>query len=123
MVKFDHMSMPVADPRISRDWYAVNFGFEVEFEVPERNTIAIKDDAGFTIFLYRTAGEIAGVKCSLTLQVRDVDATYRELRDRGVEFVNPPGRHFWGYGAELEDPDRYLVMLWDEVSMREKGGG
>jgi hypothetical protein len=33
-----------------------------------------------------------------------------------------PQKLFWGYGAELRDPDGYLVMVWDEVSMREKGG-
>jgi catechol 2,3-dioxygenase-like lactoylglutathione lyase family enzyme len=26
------------------------------------------------------------------------------------------------YGAELLDPDGYLVCLWDERTMREKGG-
>jgi hypothetical protein len=28
-----------------------------------------------------------------------------------------------GLCAELFDPDGYLLNLWDEVSMREKGGG
>jgi predicted enzyme related to lactoylglutathione lyase len=120
MVKFDHMTMPVTDPEGSRDFYVKNFGFEVEFEDPERNIIALKDDADFTIFLYPPQGQLAGAKCSLTLQVKDVDAKHRELRERGVEFVNPPGKYFWGYGAELRDPDGYLLMLWDEVSMREK---
>jgi catechol 2,3-dioxygenase-like lactoylglutathione lyase family enzyme len=121
MVKFDHMNLPVKDPKASRDWYVRNFGFEVEFEVPERSTIAIKDDADFTIFLYPPSGSIAGAKCSLTLQVDDVEATYRELRERGLPFDNPPGKYFWGYGAELRDPDGYQVLLWDEVSMKEKG--
>jgi hypothetical protein len=29
---------------------------------------------------------------------------------------------FWGYGAELCDPDGYRFRLWDEKSMKEKGG-
>ena len=120
MVKFDHMGLPVTDPRASRDFYVKNFGFEVEFEVPERNTIAIKDDADFTIFLSPPQEPLAGAKCALTLQVKDVDAKYRELSTRGIKFVNPPGKYFWGYGAELRDPDGYLLMLWDAVSMREK---
>jgi catechol 2,3-dioxygenase-like lactoylglutathione lyase family enzyme len=121
MVKFDHMGMPVSNPKASRDWYVNNFGFQVEFEDQERNTIAIKDDAEFTIFLFPPQGQLAGEKCGITLQVKDVDAKYRELRESGVEFINPPGKYFWGYGAELRDPDGYLVMLWDEVSMRENG--
>ncbi|HXN84894.1 MAG TPA: VOC family protein [Candidatus Binataceae bacterium] len=123
IIKFDHMAMPVSNSKASRDWYVNNFGFEVEFEVnDDRKTVAIKDDADFTIFLYQQAEKLTGAKCSLTFQVKDVDAKYREMKDRGVAFENPPGKYFWGYGAELRDPDGYLVMIWDEVSMREKGG-
>jgi catechol 2,3-dioxygenase-like lactoylglutathione lyase family enzyme len=122
MVKFDHMSLPVTDPKTSRDWYINNFGFKVEFELPERNTVAITDDADFTIFLSPPPGAIAGAKCGLTLQVNNVDSKYEELRARGVEFDNPPGKYFWGYGAELRDPDGYQILIWDEVTMREKGG-
>ena len=122
MVKFDHLNLPVTNYQASRDWYVNNFGFKVEFEVPERKTAAIQDDAGFTIFVYEPKDQLAGVKCSLTLQVEDVDSKHRELQSKGVAFVNPPGRYFWGYGAELRDPDGYQLLLWDEVSMREKGG-
>lgn len=120
-VKFDHMAMPVSNPKVSRDWYVNNFGFEIEFE--NAGVIAIKDDADFTIFLYQPQGSLAGAKCTLTLQVKDVEATHRDLVARGVKFDKPPGKYFWGYGAELFDPDGYLLNLWDEVSMREKGGG
>ncbi len=122
MVKFDHMNLPVTNSQASRDWYVKHFGFKVEFEVPERQTVAIQDDAGFTIFLYPATGPLAGAKCSLTLQVSDVDSKYAELKDKGIAFTNPPGKYFWGYGAELRDPDGYQILLWDEVSMREKGG-
>jgi len=121
MVKFDHMAMPVSNPKVSRDWYVKNFGFEVEFE--NAGVIAIKDDADFTIFLYKPQGSLGGVKCTLTLQVDDVEAKHRELAANGVKFDKPPGKFFWGYGVELFDPDGYLLNLWDEVSMREKGGG
>ena len=30
------------------------------------------------------------------------------------------GFTIWGSGAELKDPDGYLVRLWDERSMKEK---
>ena len=35
-------------------------------------------------------------------------------------FAHGPEKNFWGYGAELADPDGYLVRLWDEHTMREK---
>jgi catechol 2,3-dioxygenase-like lactoylglutathione lyase family enzyme len=121
MVKFDHMRLPVSNPTVTRDWYVKNFGFEVEFE--NEWVIALKDAADFTIFLYPPRGPLAGAKCCLVLRVDDVEAKYRELVAAGIEFQQPPGKYFWGYGAELYDPDGYLLNLWDEVSMREKGAG
>ena len=52
-----------------------------------------------------------------------MEAKYQGLRDRGVEFALPPGKYYWCYGAELDDSDGYRILLWDEVSIREKGGG
>lgn len=120
MIKFDHMNLPVSDPKRSRDWYVGNFGFEVEFEVAERGIIAIKDSADFTIFLCPPEASLTGAKCGLTLQVDNVDAMYDQLKARGLTFTSPPATYFWGYGAELRDPDGYQILLWDEATMREK---
>src|SRR5579864_3871182 len=109
MIRFDHMAMPVGDPNASRDWYVKNFDFEVEFENP--GVIAIKDDADFTIFLYKAPESLAGAKVTLTLQVKDVEQKHRELVASGVKFDKPPGKYLWGYGAELHDPDGYLLNL------------
>jgi catechol 2,3-dioxygenase-like lactoylglutathione lyase family enzyme len=116
IAKFDHMAMPVTNPKRSRDWYVKNLGFKVEFDRGE--IIAIQDSAGFTIFLSKTKKSLASAKVTLTVQVGSVDAKYRELARKGVKFVNTPQTLFWGYGAELRDPDGYMINLWDRVSMR-----
>ncbi len=122
MVRLDHLAIPVRDHGRSREWYMSNFGLKVDVEVPERNTVGLKDDGDFTLFLEESGGEIAP-SCKLALQVDDVESKYRELSARGVTFEKAPQRLYWGYGAELRDPDGYLVYVWDERSMREKGGG
>jgi uncharacterized glyoxalase superfamily protein PhnB len=105
-----------------RDWYKGHLGFEVEFEIPERKTAAMRDDADLTVFLYESeVPDCPGV--SFTIQVGDVDATYRQLVAAGIAFVHPPKKVFWGYGAELRDLDGYTLRLWDPKSMSEKGGG
>jgi predicted enzyme related to lactoylglutathione lyase len=122
MPRLDHLSLPVHDWRKSRDWYNNLLGFEVEFEVPERKTAAMRDDADLTIFLYE--GDV--VVCpgiSFTVQVDDVEAKHAALVAAGVASVHPPMKVFWGYGAELCDPDGYRLRLWDQKSMKEKGGG
>jgi catechol 2,3-dioxygenase-like lactoylglutathione lyase family enzyme len=119
MLKFDHLNLPVSDLSKSRDWYVSALGLKVEFEVPDRHAVALQDGEGFAIFLQQRAD--AGPNgVALWFQVDDVDATFQSWRDRGVTFAHGPQKNFWGYGAELADPDGYLVRLWDERSMREK---
>lgn len=121
MIRLDHLTIPVRDHARSREWYTRHFGFTVEFEVPERKTVALLDDGGFTLFLVEHAADEVLPSCTLTFQVADVEAKHRELAGCGVPFETAPQKVFWGYGAELRDPDGYLVYLWDQRSMREKG--
>jgi catechol 2,3-dioxygenase-like lactoylglutathione lyase family enzyme len=121
MIKFDHMSLPVSSPEASRDWYVTNLGFRIEFEIPERRTYALVDDADFTIFVYPATGALGDSRPAFTLQVGDVEAKHAELVAKGVTFLSAPAKQYWGYGAELDDPDGYRLMLWDEASMRQKG--
>ena len=122
MIRLNHLALLVSSYRRSRDWYRANLGLEVEFEIPERNTVALQDDGGLTLFLSEPPAGAVGATCTLAFEVDDVEATHRELATRGVQFEKTPQKLFWGYGAELRDPDGYLIYLWDEKSMREKGG-
>ncbi len=122
MVRLDHLSIPVRHYEQSRDWYVSSLGLKVEFEIPERKTVALQDDGGFTLFLFESGQSGPNPTCTLTFQVDDVEAKYQELSARGLSFEKSPQKVFWGYGAELRDPDGYLLYLWDEASMRAKGG-
>jgi uncharacterized glyoxalase superfamily protein PhnB len=126
MVKLDHLMIAVSDWRLSRDWYVGHFGFSVEFEVPEGDqsglgVAALQDDAGLSVFLEQRAQPILSGQSSYTLQVEDVDETYKRLSEAGVNFVTPPSKQFWGYGAVVSDPDGHLLMLYDPASMAAKG--
>jgi predicted enzyme related to lactoylglutathione lyase len=45
----------------------------------------------------------------------DIEQTYRELTERGVEFPVPPERQHFGWWALFADPDgtRYALGQWD----------
>lgn len=109
------MVLPVADLRKSRDWYADKLGFTVERE--QEGVIGIKDSAGLIIFLREVANSLPGPKITLTIEVDNVERKYQELKSNGVEFINSPQILFWGYGAEVLDPDGYMNHIWDKVTM------
>ena len=120
MMKLDHLRIPVSNLARSRDWYVMTLGLKIEFELPDRRTVALQDSEGFAIFLQEAPPPISPNGCALWFQVTDVDATFAEWCARGVEFAHGPRKSYWGYGAELSDPDGYLVRLWDEHSMKQK---
>ena len=120
MVRLNHLSIPVADCRRSRDWYVTHFGFKVEFEVSERRTVALNDDGDMALFLYEPPAPFTP-GCTLMLQVDDVEGLHARLASQGIAFEKAPQKLFWSYGAELRDPDGYMVYLWDEATMRDKG--
>jgi hypothetical protein len=73
MLRFDHLSIPVANLTRSRSWYVDTLGLTVEFEVPDRQTVALQDSSGFTIFLQEVAEAVTpNVLCSRCL----MDATF-----------------------------------------------
>jgi len=116
MAKISHLVLPVSDVHKARDWYVDRLGFKLERESEE--AVGIKDESGLTIFLFKTATGIAGQKITLTIQVDNVERKHRDLESLGVKFVSPPKLQFWGYGAEVLDPDGYVNHLWDELTMR-----
>jgi len=115
------LALPVAQVDRSRDWYMRHLHLELEFEIPQHKTVALKDDGNLTLFLYERPNAQGSTSCTLTFKVPDVEAKYRGLSANGVVFEKSPQKLAWGYGAELRDPDGYLIYIWDEKSMREKG--
>lgn len=116
----NHLQIAVSNLTRSRDWYTQTLGLKVEFEIPDRNAVALQETAGFTIFLQAGLGTVPTRQNALWFQVEDVDATVASWAARGIYLAEPARKHFWGYGAELADPDGHLVRLWDEKSMRER---
>ena len=78
MMRFDHLRIPVTDLARSRRWYVETLGLKVEFELPDRQTVALEDGGDFTIFLQAVPSPVEPNGCALWFQVADVDATWAE---------------------------------------------
>ena len=47
----------------------------------------------------------------ILLRVADCRKAYRELSERGVEFIQAPFEHAWGTSATFKDPDGNLFSM------------
>ena len=124
MTKLDHVKIAVSDWQVSRDWYRKHFAFKVEFEVTnggdqKLGVAAMQDASGITLFLEQARVLPGSCACVLYFQVDNVDETYCHLSASNIRFLQPPQKLYWGYGAELADPDGHIIRIWDEKSMRD----
>jgi len=112
----------VADQDEAKDFYVNKLGFEVRMDQSMGDfrwlTVSPKGQPDFQIILMKLAGhghmdaESAatlrtliqrGVSAAGIFETADIQKTYEELSARGVEFVSPPEKKFYGTEAVFKD--------------------
>ena len=121
--KLSHASIYVLDQQSAKDFYVNKLGFEIKNEIPLGEdamwlTVSPKDQEDVqltlmpikqgTMFNDETAESLAklvqqGVFGFGVFQCVDIQATYRELVDKGVVFTKEPTKEFYGTEALFKD--------------------
>jgi predicted enzyme related to lactoylglutathione lyase len=108
-IKF--VGIPVRDQEKALAFWTKKIGFQITTDQPMsdgRRWIELKIPGGQTgIALFTPPGQEdrIGTFQNMSLEVDDVEKTYRELSERGVEFTQPPKKEEWGTSAIFKDPD------------------
>jgi lactoylglutathione lyase len=82
------------------DFYVGKLGFEKRRDEPmgpDARWVEVAPAGAETVIVPFTPG--------LVFACDDIQATYRELRARGVEFTEEPAEQAWGRWAQFRDPD------------------
>ncbi|HME09733.1 MAG TPA: VOC family protein [Bryobacteraceae bacterium] len=108
-VKF--VSIPVTDQDRALAFYTDKLGFRIHTDQPfndKQRWIELSIPGADTLVVLFTpdghANRIGGFSPA-TFYCDDVERTYKELTDRGVEFDAPPAKQPWGHFALFHDPD------------------
>lgn len=115
-VKF--VSVPVHDQQQALEFYTEKLGCTVRTDVPFGNGtrwIEVEPPGGGCgIVLFTPPGQESriGSFTNISFTCNDVEATYRTLVNRGVEFVEPAQRSDWGgMQAIFKDIDGNVFVL------------
>lgn len=115
-VKF--VSVPVQNQQRALEFYTEKLGCKVRTDVPFGNGtrwIEVEPPGGGCgIVLFTPPGQESriGSFTNLSFTCEDVEATYRILEERGVEFVEPAKRSDWGgMQAIFKDIDGNVFVL------------
>jgi len=114
-VKF--VGIPTRDQARARQFYTEKLGFEVATDQPfddKQRWIELRiANSPTRVVLFTPEGHEnrIGTHFNGALACDDVEATYRQLRQRGVEFTSEPRKQPWGTFAMLQDPDGNQFVL------------
>lgn len=101
------------DPERSRVFYRDTLGLAIYREFgagPARGIVFFLGNG--LLELSGRGGEPPGPAVALWLQVRDLDASHRDLVERGVQVLREPKREPWGLDEMwIADPDGVRIVL------------
>ncbi len=60
---------------------------------------------------YRRALSSIGTFAPFVLEVKDMEATCKELKAKGVKFADPPKKQYYGWWATIKDPDGNVIGM------------
>lgn len=111
------MSIPVQDQDRALKFYTEKLGFKVATNQemgPGQRWIELRIGRAETrLVLFTMEGEESriGTRMNCSLACDDVEATYRQLSERGVEFESRPQKQPWGTFAIMKDSEgnRFVI--------------
>ena len=111
------VGIPVADQDRALAFYRDRLGFEVQTDQPMgpgQRWIKLRVPGAATgIVLFTPEGQEdrVGTFFNGAWACSDVEATWRELSARGVEFIEPPVSESWGTYAKFRDTEGNTFVL------------
>ena len=109
--------VPTRDQDAALEFWTQKVGFRVATDQPMgsgQRWIELSIPGGQTgIVLFTPEGheDRIGTFFNGSFVCDDVEYTYRQMRDRGVEFVHPPRKEEWGTSAIFKDVDGNTFVL------------
>ena len=114
-IKF--VSIPVTDQDRALEFYTKKLGFRVITDSPFDGTqrwieLGIpRADTKVVLFTATGQDKMIGGFMNIAFMADDVAATAKELKERGVEFVQEPTKEDWGTSAIFKDVDGNVFVL------------
>lgn len=112
--KIFDVAVVVSNARKSAEWYKEKLGFEVGGELDGHWVVVYPAGGAEGTVLHLCEGPpLEPGNTGIAFQTDSVEETYRELKERGVEFTLEVKKEEWGTYAMFKDPDGNEFWLWE----------
>jgi predicted enzyme related to lactoylglutathione lyase len=110
-------SIPVTDQDRSLEFYTKKLGFRVLTDAPfdgNQRWIELtipRAETNVVLFTPEEHKKMIGAFMMFTFHTDDIDGTVKELKEKGVQFVQDVQKADWGTMAIFKDPDGNKFLL------------
>ena len=114
-IKF--LGIPVHDQDRALRFYTEKLGFRILTDQPfseKQRWIELSipgADTGIVLFTPEGQEDRIGTFVNSSWEVDNIDKTYRELQEKGVEFAGPPQKQPWGTFLMMKDSEGNQIVL------------
>ena len=114
-IKF--VSVPVTDQQRAVDFYTQKLGMRVLTDQPFSDTqrwieLGIpRAETRLVLFTAPGQEKMIGGFMNISFTADDAEATAKQMKEKGVEFVQEPQKADWGTAAIFKDPDGNQFVL------------
>ena len=116
ITKLKFVAIPTRDQERALQFWTEQMGFVVATDQPmgQQRWIELKirnSETGIVLWTQEGQEDRIGTFFNGSFACDDVEATYRQLAQRGVEFTEAPKKQPWGEYAVFKDPDGNQFVL------------
>lgn len=117
MIAIADMAVVVSDARASASWWKQNLGF-VSFTIGGSGHAVLIAPPGerYVLHLCEGVAPLEPGDTGIAFVTDEMDALVERMRQRSVEFPEPPRKEAWGRRAKFADPDGNIFWLLEVPS-------
>jgi predicted enzyme related to lactoylglutathione lyase len=119
ITNYDNFFLPSDNLEAAKEFYKNKLGLEIKFDFSEMGMVAFKVGDNEPAIILR---KDENIKPAIWFTVDNVQQAYKELKEKGIEFLSEPFEIHTGISVEFNDPFGNKLGLTDYTKMTQSGG-
>lgn len=104
MLNYDNYFLPVDNMEEAKRFYSDKLGLSVKFDFPDKGMLAYRIGDEEPAIILKDKNKFGNIKPTVWFVVGNVYDSYKEMQNKGIDFLTEPFKIGTGTAVEFEDP-------------------
>jgi predicted enzyme related to lactoylglutathione lyase len=119
ITNYDNFFLPADNLDSAKEFYKNKLGLGIKFDFSEMGMVAFKVGDNEPAIILR---KDENVKPAIWFTVDNVQQVYKELKEKGIQFLTEPFEIHTGFSVEFNDPFGNKLGITDYTKMPQSSG-